>query len=63
LLWFGAGTAEEGIKYYVKETLAALDKTGIKYTYVEHPGLAHEWQAWRKGLNDFAPLLFRCIAA
>ena len=59
LLWFGAGTAEEGIWVYLKQTREALDTAGIKYTYVEYPGLAHEWQIWRKNLNDFAPLLFR----
>jgi enterochelin esterase-like enzyme len=59
LLWFGAGTAEEGVWYYTKETREALDKAGIKYTYAEYPGLSHEWQVWRKHLNDFAPLLFR----
>ena len=59
LLWFGAGTEEKGIWVYLKETREALDKAGIKYTYVEYPGLAHEWQIWRKHLNDFAPLLFR----
>jgi hypothetical protein len=26
---------------------------------VEYPGLAHEWQNWRKQLNDFAPMLFQ----
>jgi enterochelin esterase-like enzyme len=59
LLWFGAGTAEEGVWYYIKETREALDKAGINYTYVEYPGLSHEWQVWRKHLHDFAPLLFR----
>jgi enterochelin esterase-like enzyme len=59
LLWFGAGTAEEGVWHYTKETREALDKAGIKYSYVEYPGLAHEWQIWRKCLYDFAPLLFR----
>ena len=59
LLWYGAGTAETGIFNSVKDTRAALDKAGIKYKYVEYPGLSHEWQSWRKQLNDFAPLLFQ----
>jgi enterochelin esterase-like enzyme len=59
LYWWAAGTEEEGIYNSVKATRAALDQAGIKYRYVEYPGLAHEWQIWRKQLNDFAPLLFR----
>lgn len=59
VFWFGAGTAETGIFNSVKATRAAFDQAGIKYTYVEYPNLAHEWQSWRKQLNDFAPLLFR----
>jgi enterochelin esterase-like enzyme len=59
LFFWGAGTAETGIFNSVKATRAAFDLAGIKYTYVEIPGLAHEWQNWRKQLNDFAPLLFR----
>ena len=60
LLWFGAGTEEKGIWVYPERDPGSLGtKAGIKYTYVEYPGLAHEWQIWRKHLNDFAPLLFR----
>jgi enterochelin esterase family protein len=59
LLWFGAGTSEPGIYASVQATRANLEKGGIKYQYVEYPGLSHEWQVWRKQLNDFAPLLFR----
>ena len=59
LFWFGAGTEETGIFNSLKETRAAFDKAGVKYTYTEYPGLAHEWQIWRKQLNDFAPLLFK----
>ena len=59
LFWFGAGTEETGIFNSVKETRAAFDKSGIHYTYVEYPGLAHEWQSWRKQLKDFAPKLFQ----
>jgi enterochelin esterase-like enzyme len=59
LLWFGAGTAEQGIWASVKSTREALDKAGVKYKYSEYPGLSHEWQTWRKSLYEFAPLLFR----
>lgn len=59
LFWLGVGTEEPGIYNSLKATRAALDKSGIKYTCVEYPGLAHEWQLWRKQLNNFAPLLFQ----
>jgi len=59
LFWFGAGTDEPGIYASVQATRANLEKAGIKYQYVQYPGLSHEWQVWRKQLNDFAPLLFR----
>jgi enterochelin esterase-like enzyme len=58
LLWLGIGTAEgrmyEGIKKYHE----ALDKAGIKHTYYESQGTAHEWLTWRRCLHEFAPLLF-----
>ena len=59
LFWFGTGTAETGIFNSVKATRAAFDQAGVHYSYVEYPGLAHEWQIWRKQLNDFAPKLFQ----
>jgi enterochelin esterase family protein len=37
----------------------ALEKLGIKNTYYESPNSAHEWQTWRRSLNQFAPLLFQ----
>ena len=58
LFWWGAGTAEEGIYNGVKASLRALDEVGIKYVFVEFPGLSHEWQTWRKSLHDFASRLF-----
>ena len=62
VFWWGVGTAEggpTGIFQSVQQTRAALDKAGIKYTYSEYAGLAHEWGSWRKQLSDFAPLLFK----
>ena len=59
VFWFGAGTAETGIFNSLKASRALFDQAGIKYTYVEYPNLGHEWQIWRKQLNDFAPLLFQ----
>jgi enterochelin esterase-like enzyme len=37
---------------------AALDAQGIKHTYFESEGTAHEWQTWRRSFHSFAPLLF-----
>lgn len=38
---------------------AMLDKQGIKHTYYESPGTAHEWQTWRRSLHQYAQLLFK----
>jgi len=38
---------------------ATLDSAGIKHTYFESEGTAHEWQTWRRSLHEFAPLLFK----
>jgi len=37
----------------------ALDKAGIQNVFYESQGTAHEFQTWRRDLNDFAPRLFR----
>jgi enterochelin esterase-like enzyme len=60
LLWLGIGTAEpermrEGIRAFHK----SLSDAGIAHVYYESPGTDHEWQTWRRDLNDFAPRLFR----
>jgi enterochelin esterase-like enzyme len=59
LVWLGAGTAESGIHQATKAFHEALDRAGVKNVYVETPGMAHEWQTWRKALYDFAPRLFQ----
>lgn len=58
LLWFGVGTAESFMSG-IDGAVAALKKSGIKLVYFESPGTAHEWQTWRRSLNDLAPRLFR----
>jgi enterochelin esterase-like enzyme len=59
LVWLGIGTAE-GERFYnsVKNYRESLEKAGIKTVFYESPGTAHEWQTWRRSLNEFAPLLF-----
>lgn len=37
----------------------ALTQQGIKHTYFESEGTAHEWQTWRRSFYGFAPLLFQ----
>jgi hypothetical protein len=59
VLWLGIGTAEpermrEGIRGFHK----ALTEAGIEHVYWESPGTDHEWQTWRRNLQDFAPRLF-----
>ena len=58
LLWLGAGTAETQIHDSVKTVHDALVAAGIQNVFVESQGTAHEWQTWRRALNDFAPRLF-----
>jgi enterochelin esterase-like enzyme len=59
LLWLGAGTAEERFAAGVKAMHGTLDKAGVKHIVFESKGTSHEWQTWRRSLQDFAPRLFR----
>jgi enterochelin esterase-like enzyme len=59
LLWFGAGTGEETFHKGAMQVHTALDSAGIKHVFFESKGTSHEWQTWRRSLNDFAPRLFR----
>lgn len=60
LVWLGIGTAE-GERFYnsVKNFRDTLEKAGIKTVFFESQGTSHEWQTWRRSLNDFAPRLFQ----
>ena len=57
LLWIGCGTADRA---YASATSLhqALDAAGVRHRWFEGAG-SHEWQVWRKHLQDFAPRLFR----
>ncbi|MGA2114496.1 MAG: alpha/beta hydrolase-fold protein [Bryobacteraceae bacterium] len=59
LFWIGAGTAETAMHDGAKAMHEALDKAGIQNVFYESQGTAHEFQTWRRDLNDFAPRLFR----
>jgi enterochelin esterase family protein len=60
LLWLGVGTGEPAqFRIGIKAAADALTAAGVRVVYVESPQTAHEWQTWRRALNDFAPRLFR----
>lgn len=60
LVWLGVGTAEPDRMYKgIHGFHEALQQAGIRHVYFESPGTAHEWQTWRRDLNEFAPLLFQ----
>jgi enterochelin esterase-like enzyme len=60
LLWLGVGSAEaERFHAGITSFHVALGNAGIKNVFYESPGTAHEWQTWRRDLNDFAPRLFQ----
>ena len=42
-----------------KANTAALKEAGINTYFYVSPDTAHEWQSWRRGLHQFAPLLFQ----
>ena len=60
LLWLGVGTAEaDDFRADVDDLIKGLRKAGVRLEYFESSGTAHEWQTWRRHLNNFVPLLFR----
>lgn len=60
VLFLSIGTAEaQRMQDGVRGFRDALDKAGIKTVFYESPGTDHEWQTWRRSLNQFAPMLFR----
>jgi enterochelin esterase family protein len=59
LLWLGVGTQEpERMRNGLLRLHSALDEAHIKHVFYESPGTDHEWQTWRRDLQDFAPRLF-----
>lgn len=60
VLWLGLGTKEPNpFPGSVGAFRAMLDKQGIKYTWYESQGTAHEWLTWRRDLKEFASLIFK----
>ena len=60
LLWIGVGTEEPSqMRAGIQRLNTALVEANVKHEFYESPGTSHEWQTWRRDLNDFAPRLFR----
>ena len=51
--------APDRMKQGIEQLHAALDQADIRHVFYESPGTNHEWQTWRRDLNDFAPRLFQ----
>ena len=60
LLWLGVGTNEpERMRTGLHRLHDSLQEANIQHIFYESPGTDHEWQTWRRDLNDFAPRLFQ----
>jgi enterochelin esterase-like enzyme len=60
LLWIGVGSAEpEMFRTSIAGATKTLESAGIRVVTFQSSGTAHEWQTWRRSLNDLAPRLFR----
>lgn len=60
LLWIGVGTEEpERMRTGIKKLHTSLEEAKVLHVFYESPGTSHEWQTWRRDLNDFAPRLFQ----
>ena len=60
LLWIGVGTDEPAMmKNSIQKLNTSLTEANVQHVFYESPGTSHEWQTWRRDLNDFAPRLFQ----
>ncbi|MFD2935130.1 alpha/beta hydrolase-fold protein [Spirosoma flavum] len=60
VVYVSIGTKEPERMYTgVKGFHEALEKAGIRHVYYESPGTSHEWQTWRRSLNQYASLIFK----
>jgi enterochelin esterase family protein len=63
LLWLGVGTEEPPMmKAGLVRLHNSFDEAHIQHVFYQSPGTSHEWQTWRRDLNDFAPRLFQPAA-
>lgn len=64
LLWLGVGTNEpERMRQGIQRLHTSLDEAKIQHVFSESQGTDHEWQTWRRNLQDFAPRLFQPSSA
>jgi enterochelin esterase family protein len=59
VLYLSLGTEEAARFKMVTDFHDRLTQAGIKHTYYESPGTAHEWLTWRRSLLGFAQLIFK----
>ena len=59
LFWIGSGTGETAIHEAASQLDKALEAAGIKHVAFVSTGTSHEWQTWRRSLNEFAARLWR----
>lgn len=60
LLWIGVGTNEPKMMHDgIAKLHEELKAQSVQHVYFESQGTDHEWQTWRRDLNDFAPRLFQ----
>jgi len=60
VLWLGLGTKEPNpFPGSVGAFRNMLDKQGIRYTFYQSPGTAHEWLTWRRDLQHYASMIFK----
>jgi len=55
LLWFACGKSD-GLMRPNEEMDKALTEHGVRHTFVPMEG-GHEWNVWRRGLEEFLPLV------
>lgn len=59
LFWLGVGTQEPAVfRDGIGRAVHSLQSAGVKVVYFESAGTAHEWQTWRRDLNQLVPRLF-----
>ncbi len=56
---YGTREVNGGMGANGKADVEALKAAGINAHYYESPQTAHEWQSWRRGLYQFAQLIFK----
>ncbi len=57
LFYISCGEQDPRIEH-TKKAVTTMRDSGLEVEFKTFPG-DHEWQVWRKSLNDFAPLLFK----